>query len=428
MKDYFQIALIVIFILAAVVGVFVFSGAINIGNNQPGALGTVTLWGTVRSGALVSALEEFNKDNPSFIVKYVEKPPETFDQELLEALAGGKGPDMFFLPDSLLFRYSNKISPIPYESYPVSAFKNNFASAGEVFLTSKGILAFPMAIDPLVMYYNRSMLDSSGIVYPPASWTELIELVPSLTKLDDSNKIIKSTVAMGHFSNIAHAKEILSAIFMQIGNPIVAEKDGFLTSALSGYTKIDLGPTLKFYTDFADPLSDTYSWNRSLPNSRDAFSAENLAFYFGFASELQSLINKNPNQNFLVAPIPQIKTSNFKATSAHVTGIAISSFSKNFLTAFTAGSLMATGDFASKFADALGVVPIRRDLLRTNPGGVFAPAFYASALYADSWLDPSDKDTDNIFRSMVDGVLSNSMSPSDAVRDANSRLNLLFRR
>ena len=59
-----------------------------------------------------------------------------------------------------------------------------------------------------------------------------------------------------------------------------------------------MGSVLKFYTDFADPLKDVYSWNKSFSNSRDAFSAENLVFYLGYASELQSLINKNPNQNF----------------------------------------------------------------------------------------------------------------------------------
>jgi ABC-type glycerol-3-phosphate transport system substrate-binding protein len=295
-----------------------------------------------------------------------------------------------------------------------------------VFLTSKGILAFPIAIDPLVMYYNRSMLDANAIVYPPKYWDELTALLPTLTQKDDLNKIIKSGVALGQFSNIAHAKDILSALFMQTGNPIVAETDGSFSSALSDSTKYNLGAVLQFYTNFADSLKNAYSWNRSLPNSTDAFSAENLAFYFGFGSELRSLINKNPNQNFLVAPLPQIKNANTKVTSARVTGIAISAFSKNFNTAFLAAGLLATGDFASKYALALGVAPARRDLLKVMPTDAYSPAFYTSALYARSWLDPSPKDTDDIFRGMVEKVLSNSLSSDDAVRDANSKLGLLL--
>jgi len=71
-------------------------------------------------------------------VKYVQKSPETFDRDLLEALASGAGPDMFFLPDNLVFQYTNKIFTIPYGSFPLTTFKNTFAGAGEVFLTSKG--------------------------------------------------------------------------------------------------------------------------------------------------------------------------------------------------------------------------------------------------------------------------------------------------
>ena len=161
-------------------------------------------------------------------------------------------------------------------------------------------------------------------------------------------------------------------------------------------------------------------------NSSDAFSAENLAFYFGYASELQSLIDKNPNQNFLVAPMPQIRNSTFKLTSGHTTGIAISAFSKNLNTALTAASLMTNGDFAGKFATSLGVAPVRRDLLKVIPTDSYSPTFYSSAFFARGWLDPSPKDTDNIFQGMVEKVLSNSMSPASSVTDASAKLGLLL--
>ncbi|MEI6580628.1 MAG: extracellular solute-binding protein [bacterium] len=428
MKGNFQIIIIVIFIAAAIFGILVFSGTIPIGNkNNSNAQGTVVIWGTAKSDAVSLALENFNRSNKTFIVKYVQKFPETFDQDLLEALASGVGPDMFFLSEDLAFKYSNKIYTIPYQSFPLASFKNTFAGAGEIFLTSKGILAFPISVDPLMMYYNRSILDANSIIYPPVYWDEFADLVPILTKRDESGKIIQSTVAMGQFSNIFNAKDIISTLFMQVGNPIVSEKNGFFSSVLGeSSSSYNLANTLKFYTNFADPLQSVYSWNKSLANSRDAFSAEKLAFYFGYASELPSLISKNPNQNFLVASMPQIRNSKFKLTSGHVTGIAISSFSKNFNTAFTAASLMSTGDFASKFAEVVNSTPARRDLLAVKKTDAFAPIFYASTLYAKSWLDPSSSDTDNIFRVMVDGVLSNNMSTENAVKDASGKLNLLF--
>ncbi len=414
---------------AALFGVLVFAGVIKIGSdsNSAGSQGTVILWGTDKSQSFSKALEDFNKANPAFIVKYVQKYPETFDNDLLEALASGTGPDMFFISDDLAFKYSNKIYNIPYTSYPLATFKTNFARAGEVFLNSKGMLAFPMTIDPLVMYYNRSILDANDIVYPPVNWDEFQSMVPVLTQKDDSNKIIKSAVAMGQFSNVLNAKDILATLFMQLGNPITYEKNGFYASSLEASSaKYDLSSPLKFYTDFTDPLKNVYSWNRSLENSQDEFSAENLAFYFGFASELNSLVNKNPNENFLAAPVPQIKDANVKLTYAHVTGLAISSFSKNFNTAFTAAGLMATGDFASSYAKAINAVPARRDLLTIKQTDAFFPIFYSSALFGASWLDPSANDTDDIFRSMVEGVLSNNMTPSEAIKDGSAKLDLLL--
>jgi len=429
----FQIIILIVFIVSAVFGILVFSGAINIGgsSNSSGSLGTVVLWGTVKTQDMASALEDFNKANPTLTVKYVQKSSTTFDQDLLEALASGSGPDMFFLPDNLAFHYANKIYTIPYASYPLATFKSTFASAGEVFLTSKGILAFPIMIDPLVMYYNRSMLDANSIVAPPSSWSELQNLIPALNKKDENGKIIKSAVALGHFSNVLNAKSILSALFMQVGNNIISEKNGSFYSVLGDTVGASLGninSALLFYTSFADPAKDIYSWNRSFPNSKDFFSANNLAFYFGYASELKSLINKNPNLDFTVAPLPQIKNANFKLTSAQMTGIAVSAFSKNLTTAVTAASLMAQGDFAEKLSSILLIPPARRTLLAVRQTDAFFPTFYSSALYAKGWLDPSSKDSDNIFRTMVENVLSGSMSVENSIRDASAKLSLLLNR
>lgn len=425
MKDNFQIIIVIIFIVGAVFGVLVFSGTIKLGNDGADqGQGTVVLWGTEKVEVMSPVLEAFNAAHPTFVVKYVQKFEDTFDKELLEALASQAGPDLFFLPDNLAFHYKNKLFTIPFSSYPLVSFQNNFAGGGSVFLTSKGILAFPITIDPLVMYFNKSMLDANGIVYPPKTWDELVTMVPTLTKKDDANKINKSAVALGQFSNITHAKDILAALFMQGGNPMVSEKEGRLTSTLTDSSKYSVNSILEFYTNFADPLHPLYSWNRSFPNSVDSFSAENTAIYFGYASEIQSIVNRNPNLSFGIAPLPQIEGSNTKLTGGQVTGIAISAFSKNFNTAFIAAGLMSSGEFAKSFSSGLGIAPARRDLLTAIPADPYSPIFYSSALYTRSWLDPDPVETNKIFKSMIESVLSSNLSIADALRDAHSKLSL----
>src|ERR1035437_1764158 len=98
MKVNFQLIILIVFIIAAVFGVLVFSGAIPLGKSSTGSLGTVVLWGTISTQAIAIPLKDFNDANPTFVVNYVQKSSDTFDQDLLEALAVGAGPDMFFLP------------------------------------------------------------------------------------------------------------------------------------------------------------------------------------------------------------------------------------------------------------------------------------------------------------------------------------------
>jgi ABC-type glycerol-3-phosphate transport system substrate-binding protein len=426
MKGIFQTILIIIFVAGAIFGVLVFSGAIDLSGEDAQSGGTVVLWGTVNAGVMSELIENFNQTNEGFSVVYVEKSPENFNDNLLEALASGVGPDLFLLPDNLVFYYSNKIFTIPYTSYPLSTFKQTFTGAGDVFLSENGMLGFPLTVDPLMMYYNRSTLDSNAIAFPPKTWDELSTMVPVITKKDNANKILKSGVALGYFSNVVHAKDILIAMFMQTGNPIVAREDQIPRSSLDSFRgKKDLGSVLQFYADFADPSQNIYSWNRSFSNSVDAFTKEDLAFYFGFSSELRTLVNRNPNQNLGVAPFPQLDL-NSKFTSSKVTGVAISSASKNLNTAFVVASKMATGDFAQKLSLALQIPPVRRDLLAIKPADTYGPLFYDSALFAKSWLDPSSPGTNNIFRLMVDGVISNNTTSRQAITDASAKLDLLL--
>lgn len=427
----FQLIVLIIFIVLAVFGILVFAGLIPIGQiKQAGPTGTVVMWGTVKTTAISNALTDFARTNTTVNLKYVEKDPVTFDHDLLEALATGTGPDLFILPDDLILHYQDKISPIPYAAYPEANFKNTFAAAGEIYLSSKGILALPLSIDPLVMYYNRSVLDANNIATPPAYWDDLQNMVPTITQKDSTGQIQSSAVALGGFANIDHAKYIISTLFMQAGSSITEAAGGSFVSTLdtlsttAGYA--DPGSVISFYTQFADPLSPYYSWNSALPDALDAFSANTLAFYFGYASELSTITSKNPNLNFYIAPIPQIKNAGTKATFGKTQGIAVSAFSKNQAAAFAVAGLLASGDFAKQFSDALLVAPARRDLLASKPTDAYFPIFYSSALFARSWLDPSSADTDTIFSNMVDNVLSNNLSPNDAVKDASAKLGLLL--
>ena len=108
----FKAIILAIFIVAAVVGVLMFSGIINIGGSSSTSTtmkGSVAVWGTVPYSGMSAFLQEYNLRNQDINVSYQEKDEATFASELIEAIASGQAPDLILLPDNLLGRFSDKL-------------------------------------------------------------------------------------------------------------------------------------------------------------------------------------------------------------------------------------------------------------------------------------------------------------------------------
>lgn len=430
-KSTFQIILIVVFIFFAVLGVLAFSGLIPTpsGNKAQQLSGEVTIWGSLPEREMKDFIgREFANDS-GVTVHYVEKEESTFDRELVEALASNRGPDIIFLPENLILRHSDKVFVIPYDSLPERQFKDTFVQEGELYLMPEGSLAIPVTVDPLVMYWNRDLFASAGIVNPPKYWDEFFTIVDQLTFRSQGTGILRSGVALGEYSNVRNAKDILAAMIMQAGDTITATKptDGSLevvfgepTSALGAI--IPAESALRFYTEFANPGKVTYSWNRSLANSDDMFVSGDLAIYFGFASELKSIQKRNPHLNFDVAPLPQIRDQAVKSTLGHMEGLAILRDTQNFQVAFQVATRIAASDKLKELLPGLGLAPARRAFLTGENNNANAAVFYSSALISKAWLDPNPTQTEGIFKAMIEDVTSGRRKVSDSVAAARRSL------
>ena len=69
---------------------------------------------------------------------------------------------------------------------------------------------------------------------------------------------------------------------------------------------------LSFYTDFANPNKETYTWNAAQPESLDAFTQGKTAFYFGYAYDLATIKARAPKLNLGIAKLPQVSESSEK--------------------------------------------------------------------------------------------------------------------
>jgi ABC-type glycerol-3-phosphate transport system substrate-binding protein len=180
---------------------------------------------------------------------------------------------------------------------------------------------------------------------------------------------------------------------------------------------------VRYYTEFSNPVKSVYSWNRSMPNSRRAFISGDLTFYFGRASELSYIRQANPNLNFDVAPMPQIRDNSDEKVHARLHGLAVSQSSDNKSGAIRAATTLIRGPVIQTFAERSDLPPVRRDLLAQKPDkSATQSVFYDAALIAEGWLQPDEQRVNEIFRTMVRDVTSGRLTVGAAVGDAASRI------
>jgi ABC-type glycerol-3-phosphate transport system substrate-binding protein len=426
-----QITISVIFGIFILVGVFVFAGIIPSPKTakQQQTSGKVTIWGTVDHNLMNELIQQQILSKYSDLsVKYSEHPANTFATDLIEALASGTGPDLVLLPNDLIVRFSGKIEPFTPVMYPERTFRDTFIEEGELFISPKlGILALPFTVDPMVMYWNRNMFSAGNITRPPEYWDEFLTLSPILSKRSDANDILKSAVAFGEFRNVTHAKDILSLLIIQTGNPISVLGDG-ISPTLDGISARNIPPAdeaIRFYTDFADSEKPIYSWNRSLPESKNAFLSQDLAIYFGYSSELFDIQTKNPNLNFDTSRVPQVRDLPFKSTYGKMLGVAVMKTSTNKSGAFFTAGLLTTPEFNIGVSKVLHLPLAQRVLLAKVPSDPFMKVFYDSALISKSWLDMNPEKTYTIFQTIIDSVIAGKVRIHDAVDRAQAELLLI---
>jgi len=424
----FQIVLLAVFVGFIILGVLIFAlGKTSRSSKQV----EVLVWGTMAEVKFNQAIKESGLiQNEEIKFTYEEKNPNSFEIEFLEALASDVGPDLFLIRSDSLLELKDKALPIPFKSYSEKTFKNSFIEGAEIFLEGESVLALPISVDPLVLYWNRGLFNNDGIVEPPKFWDEFYDLGESLTDRGNDLNLRRSAFALGEFANVNNAFEILSVLIMQAGNPITTRSGGFVSSVLGQEMGLPTSPAvraLSFYTEFSNPLKTFYSWNRSLPWSKNHFLAGDLAIYLGLASELFDIREKNPNLNFDVANLPQAVEVGSRINYGVIEGVAISKKTLKLAEAFKAAVLLSSAESVAAFSQVNNLPPPRRDLLSERPERLFMEVFYDEALIAKPWLVPEKVRAVQIFKEMIESVSGGRDSVEEAVNRADNELRLLLK-
>jgi multiple sugar transport system substrate-binding protein len=375
---------------------------------------------------------------------------EEYEQQLLNALAEDRGPDIFSLHNTWLPAYRTKLFPLPsvttlaYQSVTGSIKKEvitEFRSTRsvneadlrlsfleqvykDVFLREATIVedqiqqgdpkiyALPLAFDTMVMYFNRDLLDNAGLAQPARAWHEFQEHVQRLARFDSQGNILTAGTALGTSNNVPRSVDVLSVLMMQNGAEMINAEDGQVNfhripEALRGTRSTIPGEeALRFYTSFANQNNRNYTWNDDQVDGFEAFLQGKVAYFFGYAYHLEQIRGLAPRLNFGISNLPQIQ-GNPEVHLANYWVEAVSRKTQDVDAAWDFLQFATSATEAQKFVRASKKPTARRDLVDAQLEDTDLFVFASQLLRAKSWYTGQDAGAmEGIMKTLIDDTLA----------------------
>ncbi len=392
--------------------IFIILGILFFGKKPPAPKITLVVWGFDEKEAFAKIFADYHKLRPNVKILYFKKDFRNYETELIDALASGKGPDVFPIKNTWVLRHKNKLAFAPKNLISPAKLKNYFCDVvAQDFVVQDKIYGLPLSVDSLVLFWNRKLFNNAGIALPPQTWQEVKQITPLLTKITPSGKIEQSAIALGSFDNISNASQILLALFLQKEPDLIEKiKKKFIGNE-------NLVKALKFYLSFSNPSFENYTWNNELHLSLDAFSEGTLAMMLGFFWQKKIIEAKSPYLDFSISEMPQF--SEKKATLASYWAFSASITSKHpqwawdFIYFMTLNASEAESYFLKTSQPPALRILINKYLNHPQVG-----VFLKSNLYAQSFPIKIKKEKlDNLVRDLLKSIQSQFQSYDSALKE-----------
>ncbi len=395
----------------------------------------------------------YQKEHPHIVINYKNFTYEEYEDQLLNALAEDRGPDIFSINTTWMKKYQPKIAPMPatvnisYEVTKGTLKKETYTEVRtqktitlrdlktkfpEVVydnqVIANQIYGLPLSIDTLALYYNRDLLNNAGISAPPKTWDEFREQIIKLTKQDSKGNIIQSGAALGTADNITRSPDIISLLMLQNGAPMT-DSNGFASfNQMPPGTERTVKPAseaLNFYNSFASPATQVYTWNNKMPNSLESFMNGKTAFFFGYAYQILTIKARAPKLNFEITTAPQVGTPyNF----ANYWAETVSKKSKNQNEAWDFINFITTNIDVNKVYLQKSHKPTAlRDLITSQIDDLELSPFANQILTAKSWYKGKNATaTDQILMDMISNNLEGALPTDQIVNLAVQKINQTY--
>ena len=416
--------------------IFIFALAFSFPGCKEGPLQTTELefWGVFDDSDVFNKLiADFNKEFPKTKVKYYKKQQATYENDLLEAMASGRGPDVFMIHHTWVPRYENKISVAPSDLVLLKDVQDNFVDVVyKDFVVNNRVVAIPLSVDTLALYYNKDIFNTVGISNPPKTWKEFLDVLEKITIKDDRDNIIRAGASLGAARNVNRSTDILSLLMIQTGAQMIDDKKS--KTAFDEVVKINNESfypgqeALEFYTNFANPLNPYYTWNTRMHYSIDAFYEGTTAMMFNYSYHLPTIRAKAPYLNFGVSKMPQIESSEKDVNYANYWGLTVSYNSKSSEKAWEFINWLGQKENSKKYLEETKRPTARRDLVDWQRNDKDVGVFAEQSLSAQSWYQVNSPVIENIFADMIESVVLGKETIRDAISKSSSQIDLLMKK
>lgn len=345
---------------------------------KPSASTTLNYWGLWETEEVMKPLfEEFQKKHPSVAVVYEMQSPIEFRERLQAAIERGEGPDIFRFHNTWLPMLKDNLAAVPSDVFDSKELKDTYPPVVSYDAVSNNkFYGIPLMLDGLVLYYNKKMFADINAT-PPVNWVDFEDLAKALKEKDGFGTITRGGAAIGTAENVEHFSDILGLLLYQSGVDF------------SNLASTQAETALSYYTSFALPPENV--WDSKQDNSIVAFAGEKVAMIFGPSWEFFNIKALNPNLEFDMAPVPQIKGGDSVGWATYwMEGVSVKS--EHQKEAFELLQFLSSKESLEKIYQnavasgrTFGPLYPRMDMVSANAQTPFASAVYAQVPSMRSW-------------------------------------------
>lgn len=435
----------------------------------------LTVWGVVDDiDVYQDTFTQYRLLHPNVAFNFKRLRLEEYEDKLLNGFADDRGPDIFLVHNTWIGKYLTKIVPMPVTtkvayavvsgtlkkettwelrsepSITLRDFKDQYADAvlGDAIrsvsvpvvgsadanarVKQDRLVAAPVWLDTMALYYNKDLLNAAGIPTPPEHWDQFQEQVQKLTKLDAQGKILQSGAALGTAKNVERSTDLLSALMIQNGAQMTDAAgypwfDQVPESAASQRQAPPAYQALEFYSDFANPAKETFTWDAGQPNSLEAFIAGKTAFFFGYSYHLDQIKARAPKINLGITKLPQIDGNPVKNVANYWMWV-VSKKSANQDTAWSFLNFMMKPETSKALLAKMKRPAARKSLLPEQFTDEVVGVFASQVLTAQSWYHGANPQVvDSAFATLIDAALVGGSQVTEAMRFASNQIRQTMR-